>query len=222
MNTRMRPSRPSSRLFLVATALPVSLGVLFGGCASKPSLTQTGFLSDYSRLTPASGDRMRYESPTAVRYHSLIVDPVQILIPAGRFSSEERAELARYFRRSFEDAIRSVGYKVADAPGTGVGRVRLALTDVAGSTWWKKVHPVSRAMGAGTGGASMEAEVVDSVSGEQVAAVIQAGVGNQFQLTNFSTLADVQSAIDTWARLAAGRLREIGSASGAQQQSAGL
>lgn len=182
---------------------------LVAGCASKPALTQTGFLSDYSQLEPVDSDRMRYESPAATQYHSFVVQPVQILVPAGTFDSDEQAELAQYFRQAFEDAIADSGYAIANSPGTGVASVRLALTDVATSTWWKKIHPVSRAIGAGTGGGAMEAEVVDSVTGDQIAAVIQAGSGNQFRLTNFSTIADVKSAIDGWARIAAQRLREL-------------
>lgn len=94
-------------------------------------------------------------------------------------------------------------------PGLGVGSVRLALPDVTASTWWKKVHPVIRAVGAGTRGAAMEAEVIDSATEEQIAAVIQAGSGSQFQLTNFSTLADAESAIDGWTRLAAEQLENL-------------
>jgi len=87
---------------------------IVAGCASKPALTQTGFLSDYSQLTPVDSDRMRYESPAATQYQRFVVQPVPILVPAGTFASDELAELARYFRPAFED-------------GTGVGSVRLAL-----------------------------------------------------------------------------------------------
>ncbi len=55
----------------------------------------------------------------------------------------------------------------------------------------------------------MEAEVIDSATEEQIAAVIQAGSGSQFQLTNFSTLADAESAIDGWTRLAAEQLENL-------------
>lgn len=88
---------------------------------------------------------------------------------------------------------------MTDRPGVGVARVQIALTDIAESTWWRKIHPVWRSLGAGTGGASMEAEIVDSVTGERLAAVIQTVSGNQFDFTAFSTLADVKSAIDKWA-----------------------
>ena len=55
----------------------------------------------------------------------------------------------------------------------------------------------------------MEGEVLDSVSGKQIGAVVQASPGNQFNFTNFSTVADVKSAIDKWADQAGRRLDEM-------------
>jgi hypothetical protein len=55
----------------------------------------------------------------------------------------------------------------------------------------------------------MEAEVIDSVSGEQLAAAIRAGKGKQFELNPFSTIDDVKSTIDQWAELAGERLDEL-------------
>jgi hypothetical protein len=45
----------------------------------------------------------------------------------------------------------------------------------------------------------MEGEVLDSVTGKQLGAVVQAAPGNQFNFTAFSTVDDVKSAIDKWA-----------------------
>lgn len=63
--------------------------------------------------------------------------------------------------------------------------------------------------GAGCGGAAMEAEIVDSVTGEQVAAVIRSGVGSQFRAFNISTVSDVKNTIDVWARDAGHQLDSI-------------
>jgi len=208
MNTHTVSRRRPRVSPIAAIASLLTLAPLLGGCTNQPDLTRTGFLSDYSRLSEVDSDRMRYESPAFDRYHSVILDPVQIMVPSGVLDDEERAEAARYFRQEFERAITGAGFEITRTPGVGVARVRLALTDVATSTWWKKIHPVSRAIGAGTGGGAMEAEVIDSVTGEQIAAVVQAGSGNQFKLRNFSTLADVKSAIDGWARTAAERLAQ--------------
>lgn len=195
--------------YLAASALLVAFATLLSGCASKRAPTRTVFLSDYSRLLPVNTDRARYQSPTANAYHSFMVDPVKILVPAGALDPKERAEAGRYFNQAFEAAVADAGFKIVNAPGVCVGRFRLPFTNVAASTWWKKVHPVASAVGAGSGGAAMEAEVIDCVTEEQVAAVIQDGSGNQFTRTNLSTLADVKLAINGWTRLGAEHLKDL-------------
>lgn len=182
---------------------------MLGGCTTKPDMVQTGYLSNYSSLEPETDSRMAYRSPKLASYDAFIVDPVEVRIPNNVLSSEDQAEAARYFRTRLVEVLEKEGLRVTDAPAVGVARVRIALTDVAKSTWWAKIHPVSRVAGAGTGGAAMEAEVIDSVTGEQLAAVIQSGSGNQFNFTAFSTLSDVKSAIDDWAARAGRNLKAL-------------
>jgi hypothetical protein len=192
-----------------STLLLLLYGVTLVGCASKPATTHSGFLSDYSRLQVVNESRMRYESPRVVSYDRFIVEPVRVEMQGDVLSVTDQAEAMRHFDLKIREAIQQAGDKVVTTPGPGVARIRVALTGVAKSTWWQKVHPVARATGAGTGGAAMEAEVVDSVTGEQIGAVVQAGSGNQFDFTAFSTLADVKSAIDRWTATFAEHLKEI-------------
>lgn len=49
----------------------------------------------------------------------------------------------------------------------------------------------------------------DAVTGEQLAAVVQTGVGSQFTVLNFSTVSDVKSTIDQWVKNACDRLDEL-------------
>lgn len=184
-------------------------GFALGGCASTPPAARTGFISDYSNLTTESAAKMKFVSPRLADYGSFLIDPVEVRVHGDALSPEDRAEAARYFRGAFVKVVEGQGLGVVDRPGVGVARVRLALTDVAKSTWWQKIHPASRMTGAGTGGAAMEGEVIDSVTGEQVAAIVQAGQGNQFDFSAFSTLADVKNAIDAWAEQAGARLKEL-------------
>lgn len=189
--------------------LAVLSALCVGGCASKPEMTHSGFLSDYSRLAPVNESRMRYESPQAGSYTRFLVEPVRVDVKGDLLSESDRAEAIRHFNTRLREAIQSSGLTVVSAPGPDVARVRVALTGVAKSTWWQKVHPAGRVAGLGTGGAAMEAEVVNSVTGEQIGAVIQAGAGNQFDFSAFSTLADVKSAIDQWSSIFAERLTEL-------------
>jgi hypothetical protein len=183
--------------------------LLCTACASKPPMQKTGFVSDYSRLEVVSDSRLAYRSPELAKYHSFIVDPVQIRVKSDKLSEQDQAEAARYFREKLIDVIAENEFALTDEAGAGTARVRIALTDIAKSTWWAKIHPMGRAMGAGTGGASMEAEVIDSVTGEQLGAVIQSGSGNQFNVMAFATLTDVKSAIDSWADRAGRTLAEL-------------
>ncbi len=197
-------------LFARLTILGAIAGaVLAGGCASKPGITQTGFLSDYSKLESVNDSRMRYESPRASEYARVIIDPVQVAVGEGKLDASERAELARHFHDELVRAVQGAGYQTTTRAGVGVARVRVALTRVAASSWWQKVHPVSRAVGAGTGGAAMEGEVIDSVTGEQIGAVIQAGTGNQFDVLAFSTMDDIKNAVSQWADILSARLKEL-------------
>jgi hypothetical protein len=190
------------------------LGLTLGGCSTKPAAVQTGYLSDYSKLEAETESRVAYRSPELATFDAFIVDPVEVRIPNKVLSEEDRAEAARYFRQRLVGVLETEGLRVTDTPAVGVARVRVALTDVAKSTWWQKLHPVSRVVGAGTGGAAMEAEVIDSVTGQQVAAVVQSGSGNQFNFTAFSTLSDVKSAIDDWAARAGRNLKALRESAG--------
>ena len=54
----------------------------------------------------------------------------------------------------------------------------------------------------------MEAELVDSITGEQIMAVVKSRSGNQFSLDGYSKWSDVKVAIDKWAKVLQKRLAE--------------
>lgn len=186
------------------------MGVLVqGGCSSAPAEVRTGFISDYSKLQPVSETRSRYISPELKKYDKFIVDPVQWRTQGDEISLEDRAKIVNHFRETFVKVLRDSGYTVVDAPAAGAARIRIAVTNIHTSTWWQKVHPASSLAGAGRGGAACEGEVIDSVTGTQLAAFVVAGVGSQFTFGNYSTTADVNNVIDQWAQDAATRLKEL-------------
>ena len=189
--------------------LIIPAGFILSGCATTPPAKQTGFLSDYSKLEAVNENRMVYRSPNLREYKEYIVDPIEFRLPPQKLDAQQRAEVAKHFRKKLTEVLEKRGYKIVEDPGVGVARIQIALTDVASSTWWMKLHPAARASGAGTGGAAMEGEVTDSVTGEQLGAVVQAAPGNQFNFTAFTTVADVNSAIDKWADQFGQRLDEL-------------
>lgn len=187
----------------------IGIAVLSTGCASTPTPTRTGFISDYGRLQKAETGAMRFISPDLREYKRYMVDPVEMRIQRDVLKPNDRAEVAAYMRDALTRILKAQGFDLANQPGVGVARVGVAITDVQLSKWYLNLHPASKATGAGSGGASMEAEVVDSVTGKQLAAVIQVGRGNQFELDTFSKLDDVKDVIDKWADAAAKRLKEL-------------
>lgn len=193
-------------------AFVVSSAVLIGGCSSSPQLTQSGFISDYSKLKAVDDHRMRYVDEKVYSYKYFMIDPVTVQIPITEQSiltDQDRAEVASYFRERMIAVLTEGGYQLTDKQGPQTARIKIALTDVAKSTWWMKIHPATNLTGAGRGGAAMETEVVDSVSGKQLAATIAAAKGSQFTMMNLSTKSDVMSAIDQWAKYAAEKMKEV-------------
>jgi hypothetical protein len=161
-----------------------------------------------------SDSRLRYVSPRLAEYEAFIVDPVEFTAETERLTDEEREEAAEHLRAACIGVIEGEGLAVQESAAPGTARVRMAITAIEESVGWQKIHPGARFAGAGTGGAAMEGEIVDSITGEQLAAAVQADPGNQFNLTAFSTLADVKAAIDKWAADAARQLRERRGAAG--------
>lgn len=186
----------------------LSIMIFAVGCASKPALRETGFLGDYSKLTKVDDSRMRYISPSLKNYTAYMVDPIVMKVSAQKLDAKDRAEIANYFRTKLSDTLQKRNYKLVSNPGVGVARLRVAMTDVADSTWWKKVHPGMRLSGSGTGGAASEGEIIDSVSGDQLAAWVITDSASQFDFTAFSTVADVKNVIDRWATKVGDRLDE--------------
>ena len=193
----------------VTCALVLSVAFLTGCASSLPA--PSGFLSDYSKLEKEGDNRMSYRSQKLLNYDAFIVDPVEIRVQRKDpvLTSEQRAEVANYMREAFTGVLRRLGYDIKSQAGAKTARLRMAVTDVKKATWWLNLHPASKMTGAGTGGAAMEGEVIDSVTGEQLAALIAAGSGNRFELDQFSALDDIKDAIDAWAEKAVKNIREL-------------
>ena len=75
----------------------------------------------------------------------------------------------------------------------------MALTDISGSTA-TSLLPQAKLMGAGIGGASMEAEVVDSMTGEQIGAVVESKKGSKMPFANLGEWDAARQVIDDWAK----------------------
>lgn len=191
---------------LISTVLVIALITIgCGGKLRKP----TGFLTDYSKLKQESENTMRYRNDAALKeYDKIIVDPIQTRIenPDEALTDEDIADLTSYMYDKITEAIRNSGDKLAYRPAEGVLRFRIAFTDIG------KSHPVSMLpqgsiTGLGVGGASIEAELLDSVTGGQIAAIVQSKKGeSKVPFTAMGDWTAAKQAIDTWAKALEERL----------------
>lgn len=181
-----------------------------GACASKPP-APTGFLSTYDHLEQVNEHRLEYISSDLASYRAFIVEPVAFRLARKqtKLNDNEREDLAQHFKHALEAALLEQHYEVVDQPAPGAARIRFAITDVRRAVWVLNLHPGSKLTGAGAGGAAMEGEIVDSISGRQLAAMMQSSRGSQFELDTFNTLDDAKDVIDRWARDAAARLADL-------------
>lgn len=174
------------------------------GCGSK-KLERTGFLSDYSHLESASETSITYTNPEydLANYSKFILDPVEVHFhdeaEKPDMSRKELAELRQYMFAAVHNAILK-DYEIVRRPGPGVARIRIAITDIKESTPVLTVLPPARIAGAGLGGASMEAEVLDSQTGRQIGAIIESQEGKRLSLEGLSKWGDTKAVMNGWAK----------------------
>lgn len=189
--------------------VPVVLAMaMLGGCASKPP-EAAGLLGQDWQLKPD-----KYGKPGLLwaekpgfdwkQYRRVQLDPVLVYYHPRAGSKaiqpEELKKLADYFR---EAVIAELGdaYPVTNESAPDVLRIRAAITDVV---------PANPALNAATtvlalvpmdlGGASIEAEFIDSVSGSTLAAMAERKRGSPTDLKGgFTELGHARTAFREWA-----------------------
>ncbi|MHC4114440.1 MAG: DUF3313 domain-containing protein [Planctomycetota bacterium] len=192
----------------VLMIVAIGLLVVQCGCGGK-DLAKTGFLSDYSKLSAKSDHIMRYMNEEALDgYSSFIVNRINLHthskskvrkeLKEGDVTNQEVKDLTNYMHSAVVKAVQGAGKEVVYKPGPGVARLRVALTDIEKSSLVSAV-PQASLVGAGIGGASMEAEMVDSQTGEQIGASIQSRDGSRMPFSNLGEWTTVKKVIDKWA-----------------------
>lgn len=180
--------------------------VALSGCAAPVSAPeQTGYLSDYSKLEMKEEGLINYVSDSVGEYDKFIIEPVAILFEidpeVSGLTTEDIDELKTHFVTKLTDELTSDdGYEIVTEPGPGVARLRLGLTQVEESIGVLNVTIYTKVTGLGLGGASAEGEAVDSVTGEQIAAMVRWGSGSRIARAGLTDLGDAKLAIDKWTR----------------------
>ncbi len=174
----------------------------------------SGFLADYSELKPSNDIRgaLVYEHPTVTLkdFSKFIVEPVAVhFAPSADGVTIDPAklfELAQYLRGQAVKALNEK-YQVVNNSGPGVLRIRVAITGIEQSIPLLNIHPGTKLLGIGLGGASMEAEAVDSVTGERILAVVDSQRGNRMSLfAGLSEFSHAKQVMDMWVERFVSRL----------------
>ena len=183
------------------------------GCGPKKA-TYTGFLSDYSKLEAQSDVSDRYRAPgNRLRsYSKFIIDPVVIHFHTGskakaKLKEQDLTDLKNYMHTALVKAIEDK-YEIVYRPAPGVARVRIAVTDLKNSGIIQNILPIGKVAGTGLGGATLEAELIDSQTGEQIGALVESQIGERLSLDGYSTWGDAKGIMDRWAKRFRTRLDE--------------
>ena len=192
------------KLFVSVSFCTLAVLTILVGCESPPSTAEmavTGFLSDYSGLEPISDTSYRYVNPKydLGNYATFIIDPVEVIFDEktkGKVKNWDNLEQLRgYMRRAFIKKLIGRYHPTAKHPGTNVARIRIALTNVERSAPFK------------LGSVSMEMELLDSQTGEQIGALIESQEkGVPFY--GYEPWSGAKAVMDDWAQRFYNRLEE--------------
>ncbi|WP_213993570.1 DUF3313 family protein [Sodalis sp. dw_96] len=174
----------------------LGVAVLFlSACGTNMATKQSGFLSDYHRLSPASGDGGRWlKTPVTLDPAHTVVTQVEWRAKNDGLSPEERTALLSALRTDLQRQLDRL-------PPSSDGRpaeVRAAITDV--STVSPSLNVLSTAMFAAPlerGGAAIEIEALEAGNHRQLAALSLGYYAPMSDLkARFSKLASAQIALD--------------------------
>ncbi len=220
-----------NRMALGLTLLSLAgLSIGAAGCATRQTgkAQPSGFLGDYSQLTPGGkGEaQLRYIRPDVdwKKYTAVLID-----IPLV-YAGSETTSLTERDQRKLTDSLHEAlvealekDYQIVEEPGPGVLRIRTAITEAQGAKLAMNavtgIVPQLRLLtmigGMATdtstfvGKCSAEAEILDSVTGERLAAGVDQRAGTKDPKNMLNKWADVESAFTEWAETLRAKLEQV-------------
>lgn len=213
--------------------LTLAMAMLAAGCAAtrqpRGEVKPSGFLKDYSRLTPGEDGqaKLRFVDASAdfPRYQAVLVDSVALWSgpELAKLSPEEKQALVDHAYGALVDAL-SRSFRIAKQPGADTLRIRAAMTEASASkvgldtvaTVIPQVRMPALLVGmsadsaATVGEASAEVEVTDSLTGRVLAAAVDRRIGQRSVHGLFSKWDDVEQAWTYWAEQLRARLVAAG------------
>ena len=230
----------------VSVLCPLMFGILAvlaaSGCSATHqarSVKTSGFLGDYTQLHEGKGDEalLTYVSSSTNfnRYTKIMMDPIKVYPGVGdslfgSMPDEDLQKLLNYLDATLRKSL-GTDYVFVKSPGPDVMRMRIALTESDGSQTVRDVAssivPIGMAISAlksvavgrasGVGAACVEFELLDSQSGQRLAASVDRRIGNKYtgKFDKFNRWRATQAAFDYWAERLQKRLNELKGKAGA-------
>jgi hypothetical protein len=196
------------RLMNRATAIgAVSLGL--AGCATMSPPPPSGFLASYDELRadPADDSLLWWERDGFdwSAYRGVILEPIAVYYRPEASDREIRPDELKALSNSFRDAVVAhLGddYRVTDEPAADVLRIRCAITDViAVRPALNAVTSLVAFVAVDVGGAAIEVEFLDSLTGERLATGVDKKLGKQIDgMASMQRFGQARQAFDEWAR----------------------
>ena len=222
-------------LLIFAFGLPASASQQAGAQKSSDA-PRTGFLSDYAKLEAAGENIERYQDPDAdfTKYDKILLERITVWFKKDAgvkgIDPAELKALADYFHAAIIEALGDA-YPVVDTPGPDVMRVRIALTDLVPTKPEYSVVMLAVPFGSAAdfvmggkdmhapylGETAVEAEMLDSVTKQQLYAYIERKLGKKYNynpskgsegvkegvagyVDAYSTWGYAKAACDQWAK----------------------
>ncbi|MBS1269826.1 MAG: hypothetical protein MAG794_00778 [Gammaproteobacteria bacterium] len=186
----------------------LALIVITAACKTTPPPV-SGLLGDYSEFKADPKDEsMLWWEKSGVdwdTYTKLMIDPVKIYLHEGSEADEiedkKLQELAGLFRTTVIEVVQDV-FPIVNEPGEDVLTIRAAITDVKTASAGANIV-TSAVIGVpfDMGGAAMEAEFLDALSGDRLAAVVDKKKGSPvaLNLEAYSKYGHTEAAFAEWA-----------------------
>ncbi|NQZ57318.1 MAG: DUF3313 domain-containing protein [Lentisphaeraceae bacterium] len=204
--------------------LLILLTVLSTACSTTEktgNAEPSGFLKNSSMLKPGDKDQAQLiyikKDVNWGKYDSIKIEPLVLWATKGsdlaKLDKKQAQILLDFFHAQIlKDLQRD--YKVATKSGENVLRLRLAITEAEASAplrdLMSNVLPYGLAISIGkkmltgshsaVGLASMEAEVLDSLSGERLVAVVDQRAGGKSLSGKFDRWDDVKKSFEHWSK----------------------
>ena len=226
--------KANSYRVIPALVMAMAALVLLSSCTSTSQMRKvkaSGFLSDYSKMTKGWDGRAQlvYINPNVnwMAYNRVMIDPITVYAipgnPLDKLPREQLIALANYLDSALRDEL-GKSYTIVDEPGSGVMRLRVALTEAGAGRpvlgvvssltppglALAALKKVATGQATATGSARIEMELVDPQDGSRLAAAVDAQAGNKRDFFgNFNKWDDAQDAFDNWSAQLSRRLLEL-------------